>query len=86
MNWPDSYELWKRRRCQIDPPSDFADRVMQGIEKSSAVQRNRHRRAFSSVVWRGCVAASIALACIGIGLLRIQAFVAFVLSTSSEGF
>ena len=84
---PDSYELWKRGRCQIEPPNDFADKVMQGVDASPVPGYvSRRRTTYLSVVWRGCVAASIALVCIGLGLLRVQAFVVLVLSTSSEGF
>jgi hypothetical protein len=81
MNRPAEYERWKHRRCQITPPSDFADRVMQSLDESpDPVQVSNRRPSLSSFLWQSCIAASIAVACVGVGLLRVQAFVVLVLS------
>jgi hypothetical protein len=88
MSETDHYERWKRRRRAVEIPPKFATRVMSRLEDSRDVTSTAalsRAHAIGHRIWNGCIAASVLAACIGFGMLRVQALLAFVLVTSSEG-
>ncbi|MBI3866230.1 MAG: hypothetical protein HY290_30490 [Planctomycetia bacterium] len=80
MNTNELYERWRESRSQIDPPAEFADRVMEAIDAPAPMAEPAPQNSKASRIVRAAVYAAAALA----ALFRIVEFLSLFVASRIE--
>lgn len=74
------YESWKRSRANIEPPADFADRVMTSIHQTRRLAVYLTLQSLTTTLLRSRVAqTSVCSVAIGIWLVRVCALLTILI-------